>query len=337
MPVSMVGRAGELTEFAAAWATVTGGRPQAGSVVVTGAAGVGKSRLIAAAVDGLTPRPASILSGTARVHSPAPYDWLAAALSGRDTRDLPLPPDALAWLAQHPNAPRERYAPDALLRLAVRTVRALVGVGPAVLVVEDLHALDPASLNLVGELATVPRLPVLLVVGSRPSDEAISPRLVAATLARLSGAPGAIRQHLGPLPRAEVAAVLAQVFPARPVPAAVVEAVRRRTGGNPYRLTELLAAAGGREPEELVREVPDRLPVPPAGAATTELTGREVEVLSCLAAGMSNKQVARSLGISVRTVTVHVSNLLRKTGSASRTEAALWAVRQQLTGPVRHG
>jgi DNA-binding NarL/FixJ family response regulator len=59
-------------------------------------------------------------------------------------------------------------------------------------------------------------------------------------------------------------------------------------------------------------------------------------VLSCLAIGMSNKQVARSLGISIRTVTVHVSNLLRKTGSASRTEAALWAVRHQLAGPARH-
>jgi DNA-binding NarL/FixJ family response regulator len=42
---------------------------------------------------------------------------------------------------------------------------------------------------------------------------------------------------------------------------------------------------------------------------------------------MSNKQIARALGISVRTVTVHVSNLLRKTGAASRTEAALMAIR----------
>ncbi|MFF5073803.1 response regulator transcription factor [Micromonospora olivasterospora] len=50
---------------------------------------------------------------------------------------------------------------------------------------------------------------------------------------------------------------------------------------------------------------------------------------------MSNKQAARALGISVRTVTVHVSNLLRKTGSASRTEAALWAVRHRL--PARQG
>ena len=57
-----------------------------------------------------------------------------------------------------------------------------------------------------------------------------------------------------------------------------------------------------------------------------ELTAREREVLACLASGMSNRQVARSLGISVRTVGVHVSNLLRKTGTGSRTEAALWAV-----------
>ena len=44
-----------------------------------------------------------------------------------------------------------------------------------------------------------------------------------------------------------------------------------------------------------------------------ELTAREREVLACLAAGMSDKQVARSLGISIRTVNAHVSNLLRKT------------------------
>jgi DNA-binding CsgD family transcriptional regulator len=64
--------------------------------------------------------------------------------------------------------------------------------------------------------------------------------------------------------------------------------------------------------------------------AARELTPREIEVLGCIAAGMSNQQVARSLGISIRTVAVHVSNLLRKTGATSRTEAALWAVRHRL-------
>jgi len=66
-----------------------------------------------------------------------------------------------------------------------------------------------------------------------------------------------------------------------------------------------------------------------AEAEPVELTAREREVLSCLAEGMSNKQVAQSLGISIRTVTVHVSNLLRKTRSASRTEAAVWALQRR--------
>ncbi|BCJ71974.1 hypothetical protein CS0771_15180 [Catellatospora sp. IY07-71] len=323
--VSMVGREAERQELLLRWSGPrSGGRPDV--VLITGAAGIGKSRLAASAVAAFSPAPAVVLSGAARLHSPAPYDWLAAVLSGRDTHDLPVPAGGLAWLAQDPHAPNERYAPEALLRLAVRTVRALVGTGPAVLVVEDLHALDPASLNLIGELATAPGLPALLLVTSRLPDSADSPELVARTLARLSGAPGAIRQHLPPLGTAEIAGIIAQVH--GDVPAQLAAAVRERTGGNPYWLVELLAATAGRDAAALLREP---LPGHLRTAATPEpadLTAREQEVLGCLAAGMSNKQMARELDISIRTVAVHVSNLLRKTGSASRTEAALWAVRR---------
>ncbi|MGN9763746.1 LuxR C-terminal-related transcriptional regulator [Micromonospora sp. SD12] len=340
MPVSMVGRAGELVELDRAWSTVVDSRRSAPAVaVLTGEAGVGKSLLVAAALDAFTPRPAVVLSGAARVHSPAPYDWLAAVLTGRDTSRLDLPPDALAWLAQQPTAPRERYAPGTLLRLAVRVVRLLVGAGPAVLVVEDLHALDPASLNLVGELATAADLPALLVVASRPAEDAVAPDLAVRALARLCGVRGAVRQHLGPLLPAEVAEVLTQVY-ADPRPSGrLVRAVWQRTGGNPYALTELLAAHAGRGPEALLRpppapRAPRVAPQRPADPVDAELTGREIEVLGCLVAGMSNKQVARALGISVRTVTVHVSNLLRKTGSASRTEAAIWAVQRRLPVPT---
>ena len=304
-----------------------------------------------------------ILSGTARVHAPAPYDWLASVLSQRSTADLDVPADALAWLAQHPDAPTERFAPGALLRLAVRTVRELVGGRPAVLVVEDLHALDPASLNLIGELATTPDLPVLLLATSRPPDTAVSPQLAARTLARLSGTPKAIRQHLAPLDADEVAGLLAQVYAGQAVSDRVVEAVCARTGGNPYWLLELLAATPG-GPDELARSpLPEHVRLvapaadpakpsragrprsrvaagapdgPVAAGAAAELTAREAEVLSCLAEGMSNKQVAQLLGISIRTVTVHVSNLLRKTRSASRTEAALWALRHRIATPTRH-
>jgi two-component system, NarL family, nitrate/nitrite response regulator NarL len=306
MPVPMVGRAAALDELRRAWAQVRHGGAGV-PAVITGAQGTGKTTLVAAAAQAA--RPAAILTGSARLHSPAPYDWLAAVLAARSRGRLPVPPDALAWLAQEPDVPRQRYAPDALLRLAVTTVRALVGAGPAVLVVEDLHALDPASLNLVGELATA-GLPALLLVTSRPPED----ELTARTLARLSGVPGAVRRHLGALAAGEVAQILEHVYAGSPVPPDLAEAVWRRTGGNPYRLTELLAVEGADGPEALA-------------GAYRELTTREREVLGCLAEGMSNKQIARALGISVRTVTVHVSNLLRKTGAASRTEAALLAVK----------
>jgi two-component system, NarL family, nitrate/nitrite response regulator NarL len=304
--VPMVGRAAALDELRRAWAQVRHGGAGV-PAVITGAPGTGKTTLVAAAAQAA--RPAAILTGSARLHSPAPYDWLAAVLAARSGGSLPVPPDALAWLAQEPDVPRERYAPEALLRLAVTTVRALVGAGPAVLIVEDLHALDPASLNLVAELATA-GLPALLLVTSLPPED----ELTARTLARLSGVPGAVRRHLGALAAGEVAQILEHVYAGSPVRPDLAEAVWRRTGGNPYRLTELLAVEGTDGPEALAE-------------AYRELTAREREVLGCLAEGMSNKQIARALGISVRTVTVHVSNLLRKTGAASRTEAALLAVR----------
>jgi two-component system, NarL family, nitrate/nitrite response regulator NarL len=193
MPVPMVGRAAAVDELRRAWARVQQTR-RVVPAVVTGLPGTGKTALVAAAA------PAGAIHGSARLHSPAPYDWLAAVLAGRDVSGLGLPGDALKWLAQDPDVPRERYTPEALLRIAVATVRALVGDTPSVLVVDDLHALDPASLTLIAELATAD-LPALLLVTSQPPDAAVSPALTARTLARLSGAPGAVRRHLGqPVP-----------------------------------------------------------------------------------------------------------------------------------------
>lgn len=60
---------------------------------------------------------------------------------------------------------------------------------------------------------------------------------------------------------------------------------------------------------------------------TDHLTVREQEVLRLLARGMTNRQIADSLTISDKTVSVHISNLLGKLGLASRTQAALYAAR----------
>jgi DNA-binding NarL/FixJ family response regulator len=62
-----------------------------------------------------------------------------------------------------------------------------------------------------------------------------------------------------------------------------------------------------------------RLESAPAPAA---LTARETEVLAAAAQGRSNRQIATALGISQRTVEVHMSRVLAKTGAASRTELA---------------
>lgn len=56
------------------------------------------------------------------------------------------------------------------------------------------------------------------------------------------------------------------------------------------------------------------------------LTCREIEVLKCLAQGMSNREIALELSISSRTVTTHVRNILDKLGLDNRTQAALYAV-----------
>lgn len=58
------------------------------------------------------------------------------------------------------------------------------------------------------------------------------------------------------------------------------------------------------------------------------LTERELEVLRLIARGLSNKQIARELSVSEKTVKTHVSNVLSKLQLSDRTQAALYAVRE---------
>jgi two-component system nitrate/nitrite response regulator NarL len=60
------------------------------------------------------------------------------------------------------------------------------------------------------------------------------------------------------------------------------------------------------------------------------LTERESDILRCLAAGMSNKLIARELDIMESTVKVHVRNLFKKLKFRSRVEAAVWAIANEI-------
>jgi NarL family two-component system response regulator LiaR len=150
---------------------------------------------------------------------------------------------------------------------------------------------------------------------------------------RLDGvaATKAIRREL---PETEVLAVTSVLEDA-----SVIEAVRAGAIGYLLKDTEapelrraIKAAAAGQvqlspaAAARLMREVA----IP---AHDNTLTDSETRVLRFLAQGQSNKDIARSLGIGDQTVKTHVAHILAKLGLSSRTQAALYAVRQGLSGP----
>lgn len=98
----------------------------------------------------------------------------------------------------------------------------------------------------------------------------------------------------------------------------VAQAIRAAYNGEVH-----LDPAVSRLLAQRLRQRKDAEPVEP-------LTTREKEVLSQLAKGASNKEIAYELGITERTARTHVSNILGKLGLASRTQAALYAVEHKL-------
>jgi DNA-binding NarL/FixJ family response regulator len=64
---------------------------------------------------------------------------------------------------------------------------------------------------------------------------------------------------------------------------------------------------------------------------TVDLTPREVEVLGLVRQGLANKQIARRLGITERTVKAHLTSTFQRIGVSDRTQAALWAERNRVS------
>ena len=133
-------------------------------------------------------------------------------------------------------------------------------------------------------------------------------------------------------------------------PAQVVAAVRAAAGGHvpldPRVAGALLPAPAGAAPAPEAASAPGdpsirggqsvpRRPGPaaapdPSPEAAADLSAREREVLALVAQGLANKQIARRLGISERTVKAHLGAVYRAIGVADRTSAALWANRHGL-------
>jgi two-component system, NarL family, response regulator LiaR len=100
-------------------------------------------------------------------------------------------------------------------------------------------------------------------------------------------------------------------------PSELVKAIRAAHAGE----SPLSPAVATRIVEEVAQSGP---------AAHDDLTPRELDVLTLIARGRSNKVIARELGVAEKTVKTHVSHILAKLGVSDRTQAALYAVRQGL-------
>ena len=84
---------------------------------------------------------------------------------------------------------------------------------------------------------------------------------------------------------------------------------------------------------EAMKALMDRTVAPVESPAVEPLTKREQEVLSLVAQGMTNPQIAEQLVISTSTVQFHVHNILGKLGVGTRTEAVAMAIQSKLIEP----
>jgi DNA-binding NarL/FixJ family response regulator len=180
------------------------------------------------------------------------------------------------------------------------------GKGPATLLV-DLPSPQPEFVSQMKD--RVPHAGLLILVDSYDIAEVIA--LLQA------GATGLIsrQETTGDLARAIIAAGRGEiVLPSEIAVQSLVALAQGQLAGQGF--SEKISTAsvpGGGDVQEL------RLAEP--------LTEREMEVLNFLAQGLTNKDIAQTMVLSVRTVEAHLRSVFGKLGVRSRTEAVLWAVR----------
>ncbi|WP_010247435.1 response regulator [Acetivibrio cellulolyticus] len=106
-------------------------------------------------------------------------------------------------------------------------------------------------------------------------------------------------------------------------PVVLVEAIRSVNRGQSYIQANMT--------RELVREFNKITLHDKSKSEESNLTAREVEVLELIAEGMINKEIAKRLYISEKTVKNHVSNIFRKLNVSDRTQAAIYAFKHNMT------
>ena len=106
-------------------------------------------------------------------------------------------------------------------------------------------------------------------------------------------------------------------------------------GTSRMKLIERIRRVANDEPagdDSLMYQVRRSMALRKSASTPVSLTNRETQVLRHIAFGLSNREISRSLDISVETVKEHVQNIIRKIDVVDRTHAAVWALKAGLVG-----
>jgi DNA-binding SARP family transcriptional activator/tetratricopeptide (TPR) repeat protein len=224
--------------------------------LVTGEAGIGKTRLLAEFAHAVRGAGALVLYGRCEEELATPYQPFAEALAPLAGPDVladgvgELTAGRLGEPASDPAAGRTR-----MFDAVCEWLEELAARRPLVLALDDLHWGDRSTLLLVRRLATRhQRVPLLLLATAR-DDELRPGHPLTEMLAAIQRDRPVVRVALHGIDEAAVATVVERLTGSRPDPAAA-RVLRERTGGNPFFIRELAQQAGESEAvPDAVRDV----------------------------------------------------------------------------------
>ena len=273
----IVGRAVERDAISAAYARASAGESQL--LLITGQAGIGKSRLVEDLCAGATG--AQVLTGESSplAGSALAYGPFVAALR-----------DHAGWLLDEDNQSGDMLTQRH--RLFLRVLDVLTGLAaqaPVVLVLEDLHWADESSRELLDFLAVRLREQPIMVVATMRDDElSIGTRRWRTELERR---PRVMSLRLAPLAPAEIGEVVADLLP-KGASAESRAAVITAAEGNPLYARELASAGPGRMPASITDAVLDKASgLPPEARAL-------IDQVSVADGGMSHELLAATVALS---------------------------------------